>query len=563
VAEGSGSDLSLTVADGEQVTCTITNIRKTGKIEVVKALEPADDPGEFELLIQDGEGSMVGSTGPVGHHGSTGSVELPTGTYTVAERAGGASSLGDYHSDISCDPRQGDAGALALSEGDATVVLGSGDDVVCTITNTRKTGRIEVVKVLEPAGDPGEFDLFIEDSEGSTVGSTTPVGHLGSTGPVQIPTGTYTVGERAAPGTSLDDYGRGIVCGPREGDGAGALGDSGDGPVQDEIVTVADGDDILCTITNTRLGSITVTTETDPADARSANFTYSGTGTDMPQHLTLDTAADDDTNPSTFMVAGLLPGSYSISATDVPAGWTLQGLECVGGDGTSADAGTGVASIELSGGEDVECTFSHGRTPLSGTVVKTNDADLQGAFSHQEVASAAGQSVRFQLVITNTSPVPVTIEAIKDTFAGSTVDVPECLDASAANAVGMELSRGGSDGDAVTCRFTLARYAPASNSQLLNTAGVVLRDEFSSFSVTDTSVVTTPELPAREDDDDDDTRDSGNGIDNDARPALLAEEPQRPGGLALTGVRLWFLLLFSLALMVAGFAAREKAGSEA
>ena len=42
------------------------------------------------------------------------------------------------------------------------MAVGYGDDIVCTITNTRKTGKLEVVKNLNPNTDPGKFNLQID-----------------------------------------------------------------------------------------------------------------------------------------------------------------------------------------------------------------------------------------------------------------------------------------------------------------------------------------------------------------------------------------------------------------
>ncbi len=52
MASGSGSGpLTVTVTDGSDIVCTITNTRKTGKLEVVKKLSPTTDPGRFDLRI--------------------------------------------------------------------------------------------------------------------------------------------------------------------------------------------------------------------------------------------------------------------------------------------------------------------------------------------------------------------------------------------------------------------------------------------------------------------------------------------------------------------------------
>ncbi len=89
--------------------------------------------------------------------------------------------------------------------GPLNVTVTSGSDIVCVITNTRQTGKLEVQKVLNPANDPGLFNLQID---GSTAGTGANVGNGGTTGEQTVNTGTRTVGEIAGTDTSLADYTR-------------------------------------------------------------------------------------------------------------------------------------------------------------------------------------------------------------------------------------------------------------------------------------------------------------------------------------------------------------------
>ena len=79
-------------------------------------------------------------------------------------------SLADYQKSIKCiDTANGDEVVLdqAADDADASVQVDAGDDIVCTITNTRETGKIELFKKLDPNTDPGRFNLFIK--QGATV----------------------------------------------------------------------------------------------------------------------------------------------------------------------------------------------------------------------------------------------------------------------------------------------------------------------------------------------------------------------------------------------------------
>ena len=133
--------------------------------------------------------------------------------------------------------------------GPLNVNVTTGSDIVCTITNTRETGKLEVKKNLIPTNDPGLFDLQID---GVTDPDADGVGHNGTTGEKTLNTGTHTVGEAAGNGaTDLADYDKSIVCVDTANANQQVAATSTDtpGPLN---VTVTTGSDIVCTITNTR-----------------------------------------------------------------------------------------------------------------------------------------------------------------------------------------------------------------------------------------------------------------------------------------------------------------------
>ena len=126
VAKGS-STLSVAVGDGDTITCTITNTRKTGTIVVKKLLLPATDGGKFDLQVDGADvATQVGD-------GGTGSATVPTGTHTVGETG---ATLVAYTSSTSCKDAEGTE--VANGTGDVDVTVGDGDTITCTITNTRK-----------------------------------------------------------------------------------------------------------------------------------------------------------------------------------------------------------------------------------------------------------------------------------------------------------------------------------------------------------------------------------------------------------------------------------------
>ncbi len=203
VAETSGDDagpLTVPVAYGDDIVCVITNTRETGKLEVTKSLSPDTDPGRFNLEI-DGDTPNLGSVN-VGDGGTTGEQTLNTGDHNVGESGVVGTDLGDYAKSIVCKDQNGSGDVVAQTDTDSpgplTVPVAYNDDIVCTISNSRETGKIEVQKSLSPTDDPGLFNLQIDGTTDPDAGN---VGDLGSTGEETVNTGSHDVGETAGTGT--------------------------------------------------------------------------------------------------------------------------------------------------------------------------------------------------------------------------------------------------------------------------------------------------------------------------------------------------------------------------
>jgi hypothetical protein len=171
----------VTVGNGDDVVCTITNVRRTGRLEVRKVLAPATDTGRFNLQI---DGATVGGGANVGNGGATGEMTVVTGVHSVRETAGTNTQLSDYTSRIDCS----DGTTLLGSAGPLNVTVMSGDDIVCTITNTRisdcpPTARIAASRGTGcPGEDPGDTTI---DNPGVTTIDNPPV--LGPVAPTVDP----------------------------------------------------------------------------------------------------------------------------------------------------------------------------------------------------------------------------------------------------------------------------------------------------------------------------------------------------------------------------------------
>lgn len=126
---GSGTSLEVTLVYGDLLDCTFTNTRKP-LVTVKKLLNPSDDPGRFDLLV---DSTVVrAAAGDLGK----GSILVAPGAHTVAEQGANGTGLAGYTSSISCTKNgQPDVSGAGTSIG---VTVAGHDAEVCTITNTRK-----------------------------------------------------------------------------------------------------------------------------------------------------------------------------------------------------------------------------------------------------------------------------------------------------------------------------------------------------------------------------------------------------------------------------------------
>lgn len=139
-----GSDLgrtaAITLGLAGNVECTYVNKRKP-RVKLVKDLDPADDPGRFDLALN---GTTYDNGGQgYGDGGSTGFVSVPVGAVTLAESAHAGTVAGKYASSVSCDSGKGGAGGTSHG-----FSIAYGESVSCTFTNHRKRGTLIVKKVV-------------------------------------------------------------------------------------------------------------------------------------------------------------------------------------------------------------------------------------------------------------------------------------------------------------------------------------------------------------------------------------------------------------------------------
>jgi len=323
-----GATATIDLDAGETVTCTFSNSRDTGTIVINKAATPDDDtPFDF---TEDIPGANSGFTLMDPSDDTETFNDVPTGSYTVTETG----EVGWTLDDIICvDPDNGssDAGATA------TIDLDDGETVTCTFSNSRDTGTIVIVKEATPADDT-PFP-FTEDIPGANSGFTLMDPSDDTETFNDVPTGGYTVTESAVAGWDVAN----LVCDDANSTGTINTATATINLEKDETVT--------CTFTNDKLaGTIVIIKEATPADDTVFTFTE-----DIPGAANGFTLSDPSDDTETFSEIPL--GSYQVSEV-VPAGWSLDDIDCIDPDGGTTTA-LPTATIDLDLNETVTCTFSN------------------------------------------------------------------------------------------------------------------------------------------------------------------------------------------------------------
>ncbi|MES2971227.1 MAG: SdrD B-like domain-containing protein [Patescibacteria group bacterium] len=271
---------------------------RSGKLEVRKDLIPSNNSGLFNLQV-DG----VTKAPNVGDGGTTGEVIVPEGNHSVGETAGTNTSLAGYSPSIECRDLNGTGSVIASGTGAtlAVVPIGDGADVVCIITNTA-SGSITIIKDTVPNDGtnfsfttstlPGGTFQLDDDSDPTLSNSKNFSG---------LVAGTYDVAETADP-----NYVTTSSC-------------SDNSPIN--AIALSAGENITCTITNTKKGHLIVQKTTNPVGdptVFSINTTGNGTITGGGAGTITD-ATDKDYE--------VTPGTYSVAET-VPSGWAKTGDTC-------------------------------------------------------------------------------------------------------------------------------------------------------------------------------------------------------------------------------------------
>jgi len=226
------------------------------------------------------------------------------------------------------------------------------------------TGTIVLQKTTDPPVDIS-FD-FLNDLFGIGIPDFTLGGNMTLTIP-NVPAATYTITETRSIGWKL----AGLGCVSND------LNDTSSWGGNTVTIDLDAGETITCTFNNAQLGTIVLRKRTVPPG---------GTGFEFTNPFGIGPPGFSINDGATLTIPYVPAGRFSVTEADpVPVGFELIDVECEDPDGgSSVDLDARTATIDLSAGETVTCTFTNtkqvtltvNRTGTGNGTVTSNPAGI-------------------------------------------------------------------------------------------------------------------------------------------------------------------------------------------
>jgi hypothetical protein len=421
-----GSEIgAVHVAPGETVHCTFAHTLR-GNILVDEITLPSNDPQAFNFTLAGGPDAVNQSFALTDAAPPSASGTLRPGTYAVAQASAGAAW---------------DLTSTACSDGSAigAVQLAAGETVTCTFTNTKR-GTIKVDVVTTPPADPQTFGFSLTGgpdaiSRTTTLSDTSASFDSGLSRP-----GSYAIAAQPTPsGWDLAS----AACSDASAPASIALGP---------------GEDVTCTFTYVKRGTIRVDVTTLPAaDPQSFSFALTGGPDVVAQNFALtDLAIPYDSG-------AVRPGAYAVAPGSTPADWDLVSSSC--SDGSVPGV------VSLAAAETVTCTFAYterGRIVIDEITQPAGDSQ---SFAFTLSGGPDGSNVAFSLTDAAT---PYRSSVLRPgTYAAGQTDPGEAWDATGATCDdgSQPAAIALAPGETVTCTFRNAKRGHLYVDEITQPAG--------------------------------------------------------------------------------------------
>jgi hypothetical protein len=383
----------VTITGTAGVTVTITNdfsntaVQK-GTVSLFKSVAPAgvSGPGTFTANVSCDDGTNVNATFPaVGGPGTPPTVTANAGALClIAETAIPSGWVVSYSVN---------GGAASPTPPIVTIVGNQTTSV--TITNTAP-GSITIVKDAAPDG-PATFGFTASPSPPlvpasftlADSGSPTPFPNRQSYSNVPAG-GSYTFTETPTGGFTL---GAPVSC-----TGSSTVTQTTNGVT----ITLAPGDNVVCTFVNTQQGSITIVKDAVPNGPTAFDFSVAP-ATVTPSSFKLADNGSSTPFPNRQVLDGVVTGTtYTVTEASTP-GFDLDAIDCTGGQ-TATDVPGGSVAITFTAGDNIVCTFVNTQ---QGSITIIKDAVPNGPATFGFTASPSPPLVPASFTLADSgSPTP-------------------------------------------------------------------------------------------------------------------------------------------------------------
>ena len=385
---------NLVLGNGVSATCTINNNDQPARLTLRKVVDARDSgstkvPADWTVTAIPqaitGQGTVSGNGDPTSP-GGVNQREVFAGTYALSESG---TPSGFTPSTWTCT-----GGSIS----GATVTVPNGGDVTCQITNTAIAPTLTLVKVVDNGttggtGAPTDWTLTAD-------GPTVVTGNSGqpavTTRPVEV--GTYDLSESGGPGGYTPSN---WVC----VDGEASTTSS---------VTLIEGQNATCTITNTAVAA--TLTLVKVVDNGTTGRTASPTEWDLTAAgpVTITGVTGDPT----VTAASVQVGTYDLSESTGPAGYTPSDWVCTGAASSTDD------SVTLTVGENATCTITNTALPaptVSKTLVGSPVQNADGTWDVTYTVTVANPSSTTGLVysLSDTPDFPAGVTVNGGTVSGT------------------------------------------------------------------------------------------------------------------------------------------------